>query len=56
MSFVSSQHHDYLDKIAEREEAGTPNIIGDIRAGIVVALKGRIGVDLIQRASVARVA
>ncbi len=31
VAFVNDRTHDYLSNIEEREEGGTPNIIGDIR-------------------------
>ncbi len=43
VKFVSPWSHDYSDSLIAREEAGTPNIIGDIRAGLVFALKQLIG-------------
>ena len=45
--FVSPWAHDYLEDIAAREEAGTPNVVGDIRAGLVFAVKAAIGQDLL---------
>ena len=41
--FVSSDVQDYSLDIAEREEAGTPNIVGDIRAALVLILKDIVG-------------
>lgn len=41
--FVNSQGHDYARDIESREEGGTPNVIGDIRAALVFALKDAIG-------------
>jgi len=32
--FVSSAGHDYSDRLETREEAGTPNVVGDIRAAL----------------------
>ena len=43
VAYVSPWAHHYLDSYVEREEAGTPNIIGDIRAGLVFAVKAAIG-------------
>lgn len=43
VSYVTADHHTYVHDIARREEAGTPGIIGDIRAGAVMALKQAIG-------------
>jgi selenocysteine lyase/cysteine desulfurase len=41
--FVSPWDHDYTSNIAAREEAGTPNVIGDIRAALVFLVKEAIG-------------
>ena len=49
VAYVSPWGHDYLDNICEREEAGTPNIIGDIRAALVFLVKAAIGQDFITR-------
>ena len=43
VEFVSPWAHDYTDDIAAREEAGTPNVIGDIRAALVFMVKDAIG-------------
>lgn len=43
VSYVTSNHHRYVTDLVRREEAGTPNIVGDIRAGAVMALKQAIG-------------
>ncbi len=43
VSFVSPWRQDYTDNLAEREEAGTPNVIGDIRAALVFLVKEAIG-------------
>lgn len=45
--FVTPWSHDYLDDIEHREEGGTPDIIGAIRAGLAFRLKAAIGVDTI---------
>ena len=39
VSFVSPQGHDYLSDLAAREEAGTPNVIGDIRTALAVIIR-----------------
>lgn len=49
VSYVSSWGHDYLDSITEREESGTPNIVGDIRAALVFLVKEAIGQDYITK-------
>ncbi|MBB2169254.1 aminotransferase class V-fold PLP-dependent enzyme [Gluconacetobacter aggeris] len=44
--FVSPWGHDYADAIATREEAGTPNVTGDIRAALAFLVKDAIGQDV----------
>lgn len=44
--FVSPWGHDYSSEITTREEAGTPNVIGDIRAALVFLVKEAIGQDV----------
>ncbi|MFD1745472.1 aminotransferase class V-fold PLP-dependent enzyme [Rhizobium helianthi] len=41
--FVSSQGHDYAQGLEAREEAGTPNVVGDIRAALAFIVKHVIG-------------
>lgn len=41
--FVSPTAHDYSTDLATREEAGTPNVIGDIRAALAFLVKDAIG-------------
>ncbi|MEQ3624752.1 MAG: aminotransferase class V-fold PLP-dependent enzyme [Celeribacter sp.] len=41
--FVTSQGHDYAGDIEHREEAGTPNVVGDIRAALAMIVKDHIG-------------
>ena len=36
---VTSKGHHYFKNIETREEGGTPNIIGSIRAGLAMQLK-----------------
>lgn len=43
VQFVSPWGHDYSDRLEAREEAGTPNVIGDIRAALAFAVKSAIG-------------
>jgi selenocysteine lyase/cysteine desulfurase len=43
VKFVSPWAHDYSENIAVREEAGTPNVIGDIRAALSFLVKDAIG-------------
>ncbi|MCC6000694.1 MAG: aminotransferase class V-fold PLP-dependent enzyme [Pararhodobacter sp.] len=41
--FVSPEGHDYSAQLEAREEAGTPNLTGDIRAALVFLVKQAIG-------------
>ncbi|OIQ33711.1 MAG: aminotransferase class V [Alphaproteobacteria bacterium MedPE-SWcel] len=43
VSFVSPWSHRYSDSLASREEAGTPNVIGDIRAALAFLVKEAVG-------------
>jgi selenocysteine lyase/cysteine desulfurase len=43
VKFVSPAGHDYSDSLESREEAGTPNVIGDIRAALALLVKEAIG-------------
>ncbi len=45
--FVSPWRHDYSQDLVAREEAGTPNVIGDIRAALAFLVKGAVGPDRI---------
>ena len=47
VSFVNGTLHDYLTRIEDREEGGTPNIVGDIRAALAFVIKDVIGEDFI---------
>jgi len=47
--FVGPHSHRYLQNFEEREEGGTPDIIGAIRAGLVFQLKEAVGVPLIHQ-------
>jgi selenocysteine lyase/cysteine desulfurase len=47
VAYVNAAEHDYLDELEEREEGGTPDIVGAIRAGLVFQLKQAVGVDTI---------
>jgi selenocysteine lyase/cysteine desulfurase len=48
VAYVNPLDHIYLDDPIVREEGGTPDIIGAIRAGLVFALKRDVGVALIK--------
>jgi selenocysteine lyase/cysteine desulfurase len=45
VKFVSPTCHDYSNSLEAREESGTPNILGDIRAGLVFLVKQAIGIE-----------
>ena len=49
VSFVSPWRHDYSQDLAAREEAGTPNVIGDIRAALAFIVKDVVGTEVIAR-------
>jgi selenocysteine lyase/cysteine desulfurase len=44
--FVSPWGHDYSTDVIAREEAGTPNVVGDIRTALAVLVKEAIGQNL----------
>jgi selenocysteine lyase/cysteine desulfurase len=48
VAYVNETEQEYLADPIAREEAGTPNIIGAIRVGLVFQLKHAVGTDLIQ--------
>ncbi|HEV7321218.1 MAG TPA: aminotransferase class V-fold PLP-dependent enzyme [Ensifer sp.] len=45
VKFVSPEAHDYSGNLEAREEAGTPNVVGDIRAALAFIVKDAIGVE-----------
>lgn len=47
VSFVSPWNHHYAHSIEAREEAGTPNVVGDIRAALCFIIKAAIGQDVL---------
>jgi selenocysteine lyase/cysteine desulfurase len=48
VAYVNPTEHRYLTDVEHREEGGTPDIVGSIRAGLVFQLKQAVGVDTIQ--------
>ena len=48
VAYVNPADHQYLADPIAREEGGTPDIIGSIRAGLVFQLKEAVGTDLIE--------
>ncbi|MBE2276170.1 MAG: aminotransferase class V-fold PLP-dependent enzyme [Rhodobacteraceae bacterium] len=49
VAFVSPWAHDYSRNLVRREEAGTPNTLGDIRAAMTFLVKAAIGQSYIDR-------
>jgi selenocysteine lyase/cysteine desulfurase len=47
VTYVNATHQVYRSDLAAREEGGTPNIVGAIRAGLAFQLKADIGTDVI---------
>jgi selenocysteine lyase/cysteine desulfurase len=48
VKFVSPRTHDYSDNLESREEAGTPNVIGDIRSALAFLVKDAIGAEFME--------
>lgn len=48
VSYVNSLEHRYLDDPELREEGGTPDIVGSVRAGLVFQLKEAVGHEAIR--------
>ena len=49
VAYVNPTEHDYLDHVEHREEGGTPDIVGSIRAGLVFQLKEAVGAARIRQ-------
>jgi selenocysteine lyase/cysteine desulfurase len=47
--FVTEKDHRYLSNRVEREEGGTPDIVGSMRAGLAFWLKERVGSKTIEK-------
>lgn len=47
VSYVTATSHHYVRDVERREEAGTPNILADLRAGLVFHIKDEIGAETI---------
>ncbi|WP_024275237.1 aminotransferase class V-fold PLP-dependent enzyme [Hyphomicrobium sp. 802] len=45
VKFVTPTAQDYSDSLEVREESGTPNVVGDIRAALAFLVKEAIGID-----------
>lgn len=50
VSYVTASDHRYVTDPERREEAGTPGIVDNIRAGMVLALKGAMGEEAVEAA------
>jgi len=48
VEYVNPLEHVYLQDIERREEGGTPDIVGSIRAGLVFRLKDAVGTEAIR--------
>ena len=48
VAYVNPDEHVYLADVEHREEGGTPDIVGSIRAGLVFQLKEAVGTDTIR--------
>ena len=49
VSYVSDWAHDYFDDLELKEEAGSPNTLGDIRAALALYIRDTIGTGEIER-------
>jgi selenocysteine lyase/cysteine desulfurase len=47
VTFVSPWDHTYSGRVEAREEAGTPDCLGDVRAALAMLVKEAVGVDAI---------
>src|SRR3569833_3628997 len=45
VKFVTPTEHDYSDSLEVREESGTPNVVGDIRAALAFLVMKSIGAE-----------
>lgn len=50
VSFVTGKSHEFLGSEVEREEPGTPDCIGSIRAGLAFGVKDQVSTDVIEAA------
>lgn len=48
VAYVTASDHRYVDSIQRREEGGTPDILGNIRAGLAFHVKAQVGAELIE--------
>ena len=48
VSYVNPEEQHYLNDVEQREEGGTPDIVGAIRAGLVFSVKRAVGDEVIR--------
>mmetsp|Transcript_5629 Transcript_5629/g.7814 ORF Transcript_5629/g.7814 Transcript_5629/m.7814 type:complete len:437 (+) Transcript_5629:52-1362(+) len=46
--YVTEGHHRYLSNLEEREEAGTPQLLGDVKMGLAMNVKQSVGAAWIE--------
>jgi selenocysteine lyase/cysteine desulfurase len=49
VDYVGISGQDFIDRIEEREKAGTPGVLQTLKAGLVFEIKDRVGVDFINK-------
>jgi selenocysteine lyase/cysteine desulfurase len=49
VDYVGPDDQDFIQRIEEREKAGTPGVLQTLKAGLVFQIKDRVGVDVINR-------
>ena len=49
VDYVGPYDQDFINRIEEREKAGTPGVLQTLKAGLVFQIKDRVGVDVINR-------
>ena len=49
VDYVGMSGQDFIERIEEREKAGTPGVLQTLKAGLVFQIKDRVGVDFIQK-------
>lgn len=47
VDYVGMEDQDFINRIEEREKAGTPGVLQTLKAGLVFEIKDRVGVDVI---------
>ncbi len=48
VDYVGPKGQDFINRIEEREKAGTPGVLQTLKAGLVFQIKDRVGVDVIE--------